>query len=265
MHRPWPSNPILCAALLVWALLLASPAAAQPRSDDESARLHFEAATEYFRRGAYAEAEREFLASYELSHRPQLFFNIYLSRERLGDFAGAAEALRRYLAEGGDVQNRDELEDRLANLDRRAAQRAAEERTRAEAEARAAEASSGGSSAPESDGGSGIGAPALVAYGVGGAGVITYAIAGGLAIASDRDLAGTCGRDSGRTCSASDVAPLHTRSVVADVGLALGLAGAATGLVLTFVMREPGDDRASVVVVPSLAEGRLGLLAAGRF
>jgi len=76
--------------------------------------------------------------------------------------------------------------------------------------------------------------PALVAFGAGGAGLVTFAIAGGLALGEDRALADRCNG----SCSESDLSKLDRRTTVADVGIAVAAAGVATGLVLFFVLRD---------------------------
>ncbi|MBC7171222.1 MAG: hypothetical protein H5U40_02285 [Polyangiaceae bacterium] len=236
-----------------------SAASAQARTDDTSARTHFEAATEYYRRGAYGDAEREFLAAYELSHRPELLYNVYLARERIGNFAGAAEALRQYLAEVAEVDERDALEARLVNLEARAAAEAEEQPRQNEAAPAAATGPRVSETRPR------VGVPALIAYGVGGAGLVTFAVAGGLAIAEDSSLAESCGRDAGRTCSADEVAGLRRRTLTADIGLGVGLAGAVTGVVLTFVGRDPNEDERALTVRPAFTASSVGLVAQGRF
>jgi hypothetical protein len=96
-------------ALALAALaLLVSPAAAAAQdapptaTEDASttqAREHFRVAMDHYNAGRFAEAATEFQRSYDLSHRPELLHNIYLSRRDMGDIAGAVDALRLYLTE----------------------------------------------------------------------------------------------------------------------------------------------------------------------
>jgi tetratricopeptide (TPR) repeat protein len=238
-----------------WALALAlatvavtgEPARAQ--STDEQAQAHFQSGTLYFDRGEYEHAVREFEAAYELSGRVPLLYNLYLANERLGQYGQAASALERYLDQTEDVPTRDSLEARLATLERRAAQQAAGE---------------------DPDQGATDGAamplPAWIAFGVGAAGLATFAVAGGLALAEDRSLAARCGPDAGRTCTGDDVARLDRRNTTADVGLGIGVAGAVTGLVLWLVLRDRGADRRTGTAWgPWLPPGGAGLSAQGRF
>src|SRR5688500_8872763 len=76
---------------------LTSTAWAQPgaQTDDERARMHFQAGNAYFQTGEYDAALREFQRSYELSARPALFYNMALVHERLGNLEQAIAHLQR--------------------------------------------------------------------------------------------------------------------------------------------------------------------------
>jgi tetratricopeptide (TPR) repeat protein len=99
----------------------------QQDNADEAARIHFEAGTSYYETGDYELALQEFTHSYDLSHRPELQYNLSLTYEKLGDLDAAVEALDRYLKEGPDIPNRETLELRLANLKKRLEQQKQEE------------------------------------------------------------------------------------------------------------------------------------------
>jgi hypothetical protein len=100
---------------------------------------------------------------------------------------------------------------------------------------------------------------------VGAAGLVTFAVAGGMALGEDNDLASSCGADAGRTCSGADVARLERLNRTADVGLALGLAGAATGTILYFLIDQDGAEDRSVSVVPYGSLTGAGASASVRF
>jgi len=68
------------------------------------------------------------------------------------------------------------------------------------------------------------------------------------------DLERSCG--AAGTCTDAQVQTVHTRAVIADIGLATGIVGAAAGTLLLFVgpgaARDPRqhDDRVSFRVAP---------------
>lgn len=75
---------------------------------------------------------------------------------------------------------------------------------------------------PSGDGGPPI--ASFVAWGVGGAGLVVLAVAGGLARARMAEL-----DDCRPNCSESQVNDAETKATVANVGLVVGIAGAVTG------------------------------------
>ncbi len=237
----------LRAAGIVLSFVLASigiPVEAQTSQADAAAQRHFLSAQAYFERGEYDAAAREFRAAHALSGRPGLLFNIHLAEERLGHFAEAAAMLERFLAEQSEIEDRELLEARLRSLRERAAEAAqTTERTDAAPEVPAppvaVDARRGRSRMPTGS---------IVAFAVGGAGVAAFAVAGGLALAEDRDLADRCGVDAGRRCTDGELAVLERRSRTADVSLALGLGAAATGLVLFFVLDDEQPPPVSAFV-----------------
>jgi len=119
------------AALL---LLVSTFATAHGSAQTDPGRIHFQAGAADYESGDYEHALGEFQRAYELSQRKQLFYNIALSYQQIGDLAHAIEFLGRYLSEVEDIPNRSALERRQANLQRRLdAQRAqAEEQTATE-------------------------------------------------------------------------------------------------------------------------------------
>jgi hypothetical protein len=91
-----------------------------------------------------------------------------------------------------------------------------------------------------------------VAGGVGAAGMLTFAIFGSMAQSNYDDLtracpAGPCGADK-----ASEISSGKTQETVANVGLALGIAGLATGAALFVVSLPRGNatPSAALVVMP---------------
>jgi tetratricopeptide (TPR) repeat protein len=224
--------------------------------NEGEAQAHFAAARNHFERGHYEEALVEFEAAYELSGRPALLYNLYLTHERLGRLEEAADHLERYLAHAGE--RRELLEARLESIRERL-----EEQRRRAAEAAASEAEGGDEAVappPALDGG---GAPvtAIASFAVGGAGLIAFGLFATLSTIEDGDLAETCGADAGSYCTDDDVSSLGTYNLLADIGLGVAAVGAALGLI--FLLTADGDnDAEQVTVAPWLGPGLGG--AAGR-
>lgn len=258
----------LCMAVVLGSLLLSRGARAQ-ETTDARARQHFEAGEDYYAEGDYEGAVRELLRAYELSHRPELFFNLYLAEERLGRLDAATEHLEAYLQAVPDAPERELLERRLANL--RARIEAARSTTPpVEAEHAVPPVVAAPDAPPPRsprgpDGGLlAAGATALV---IGGLGLVGLAVGGGLATGENDRLARSCGSMSTGTCSDAEVADLRTFSTVADVGLGVGVAGVAAGTVLVAIAMtasSPGDA-AATRVTPRLSASEVGLALTGTF
>lgn len=249
----WTRAWVLCACAWL-GVVAASPARAQESAADRQGRAHFEAARLHFDRGAYEEAQREFLAAYELSHRAELLYNLYLTAERLADFDQAIDYLERYLTEGApDDERRATLTPRLENLRERRARLAAGEAP--DPEAPEAETPPLPTSHP------GDVVPAAITFGVAGAGLVTFAIFGGLALAEDDALAASCGV----RCSDAQLGALGTFTLVADIGWITALAAAAVGTVLLFTIGMPGEDAPHASLAPWLSPSDGGLSLQGVF
>ena len=263
-------------ALVLAAAFGATEGHAYAQDDANRARLHFQAGASYYEAGDYEDALREFQRSYDLSQRPELFYNFSLCHQQLGRLDEAIVYLDRYLREVEEVPNRANLERRLTNFrtqqanEARAAeeerQRAAQQR-RAEAEAAAAggDAEEPEPAAPDSneDEGGANGA-AIGSFVVAGAGVVVLGVAGGLALAQRSDL-----DDQGcaPNCDSGDVSTLRTRAIVADIGLAVALVGATLGVVFLLTGGEEDDEseQASWGVSPWVGPRSGGAAVAGRF
>lgn len=259
------------ALVLGLACLAPSLALAQGATGDatEEARRHFEAGTEAFDVGEYVRAATEFRTAYDITHHPDLLFNIYSALERAGELEQAADALEGYLRDGDpDEERRTALSARLARLRERLAQARADaaeaelqaERDRAREPQESETPHAPAEPAPADDGGGGI-HPAGVGLLIGGGVLlVTFAIVAGLAAAEDGHLADTCSPG----CSDDQVATLSTLNLVADVSWIAGAVVAATGLVLLFALPPEGDG-ASASIAPWAAPGAGGLVAVGRF
>jgi len=260
----------LLYGLLVSSLsgLVASTASAQS-SQDTIARAHFQAGSGYFDTGDYEAAVREFERAYALSPHPPLLYNLYAAHERLGNIEQAVKYLEQYLATASDVTNREALEARLSNLRRRLTEPGDQGAPVAMAPPDAHAEPQPVAEAEPVDGAQGGGSPGhsrrfwlgVVSLSVGGAGLATFAVAGGLALKEDHALAKRCGRDAGMHCSEAQLSGLHTRTLVSDLGLGLGVVGAVVGVTLLWLDRREARVRPSVHVD---ARGA-GLALGGRF
>jgi len=111
-------NPLWSASLLLasWGLgTYPTVASAQ----DDPGRIHFQAGASDYESGDYQHALGEFQRAYDLSQRTQLFYNISLCYQQLGDLEHAVEFLGRYLNEVEEIPNRAALERRQENLTQR--------------------------------------------------------------------------------------------------------------------------------------------------
>ncbi len=202
----------------------------------------------------------------------------------MGQLQPAITRLEQFLAASPEAPNRAALEERLVNLRRRhAAQQAGgtatptgedppptlmtHPETDEPGETQPAETDVGDPELDEStDASSGGGNGAAIAmFGVAGAGVVTFAVAGLMTRSEDRALARTCGRDGARDCTDAEVRGLRRRSITADVGLSLGVVSGVIGLVLLLVQ---GDDEASdddVAVQADVRPGGASVTVGGRF
>ncbi|MBI2898204.1 MAG: tetratricopeptide repeat protein [Deltaproteobacteria bacterium] len=107
------------SALLVVAVLLAAPSAAEAQMDERAARAHFEAASSYYDQGRYEEALHEFEEALRAAPDAQkglMVFNIGQAQERLGRLAEAIESFQRYLELEPAAPDRAAIEARLSNL-----------------------------------------------------------------------------------------------------------------------------------------------------
>jgi tetratricopeptide (TPR) repeat protein len=257
--------------LLAALLAFTAPALAQPASEnmDAIARAHFQAGTGYFETGDYANAIREFERAYELTHYPQLLYNLYASHERLGQLEPAAARLAQFIEASPDAPNRVALEERLANLRRRIEQGST-------APSETPENTTLTEPAPEGESESEAEPPPLpvreeaqrprsaapfIMFSAAGVGLVTFTVAGFLARAEDRDLARTCGRDAGRTCTDSQVSRLKRRTAIADTGLGVTIGFAALGAVL--LLAQPGEAAVTMSAGVDQNGGSVGIT--GRF
>lgn len=270
MARSFLASLVLALASCV---VLAGAVRAQT-SDDEQAHVHFQVAASYYEQANYESALREFLEAYRLSHRSQLYYNLSLCYQQLGDLANAVDYLDRYLREITDIPNRASLETRLENLRARlAAQQAgtppppdttgtetttttvetSTETTEGTETSTTSTTSTTSSASSSGGGGDSLNVGAIVGFSVAGLGLILGATFTGLAASENGSISGMpCATT--RTCTDSQLSGMRTDALVADVMWGVSLVGAAAGLVLLLVNPGGGggssDAHASLRLVP---------------
>ncbi|HJL19096.1 MAG TPA: tetratricopeptide repeat protein [Sandaracinaceae bacterium LLY-WYZ-13_1] len=249
----------LRACLLLGALTLglAATARAQEAPDEATitrAQQLFGEAEEAYEAHRYATAARLFRQVHALmeGHPRQhlVLFNLGQCLADAGEYDEAIEVLRRYLDEGGAaIENRGEVEARIAQL----------EELRGE----------GGAppTAPEPSGpDEGLMTGSIVAFGVGGAGLVAMGVFGGLAIAEHESLADGCGATT--SCTEDDVATGDAFALAADVALGVGAAGLATGVALLVAALSSGgdgEDRAELPLSPWVSANGAGAVGRATF
>jgi tetratricopeptide (TPR) repeat protein len=238
---------VTALAFLVALLMLAGSAAAQggPQNDDE-ARVHFRLGTAYYDSGRFAQAAQEYKQAYDLSKRPELLYNLFLAYRDAGDIALAADALRQYLADAPNIQERKKLEARLEALekilaDQPPAPATTEAQTNLQSEAAQSSIPEPAPTAPPPE--RKLTWLPWTLLGVGGAMVVGGVVTGKLASDDEHELEQRCPNESKCSLSEAEVEHLQSSgSSKAKVGDALWISGAVTaGMGLAFVFWRPWD------------------------
>jgi hypothetical protein len=103
--------------------------------------------------------------------------------------------------------------------------------------------------------------PAYVLFGVGGAGIVTGAVTGVLALTTKSTLTSECPGDRCKPSASGDLSSLKTLSWVSTIGFAAGAAAVGGGVVL--FLRAPSSDpspRGAVTLTPIVGLGTVGLV-----
>jgi len=239
----------LAALGVLFGALILGPFAAAAQDDDPrvtEARRHFELGDEHFEAGRFALAAEEFQRAFGLMREaqhpnaPLVLFNVGRSMEELGRDDEARDAYREFLAARPDNDELvDNARERLARL--------------------------GGDPPPPPGGDSGGGSISPVGpvlMGVGGAALVTGLILGGVGLARDGEVGEACPGRAGCPESARGAYDdAQTLTLAGDILWISGAVIAATGLVLTLVLTDGGDDESSA----SLWCGPLGCGVGGSF
>ena len=211
----------LLAALILGAAGAASAqeTEAAPTAEEARAREHFEIGRRHYDMGSFREAAREFEAAYELSQRPALLLNVYLSYRDAAAPLEAARALRAYLESGvvGEA-DRPNLERRLEALERQAA----------------------GSASPRPASSPDVVPPALV-LGSGGALVLAGIATGIATVAEHGALEEACPAMRCPEAEAGRIDTVRALGITTDVLIGVGAAAAAAGLIWLIVELSAGS------------------------
>ncbi len=217
---------IFVLASLVLILSASSPAWAQEAADGpaiQEARRRYTLAEELFHGGNYAGALREWEQVYQLMeghpNRGMVLFNIGRAYQELNRTREALSHFRRYLAETPES----------------APQRAEASQIIRELELRAEiEGGSGGGFSPSPVG--------IAIAGVGAAAMVAGGVLGGVALSQDSSARADCSAGACPPDAHAALVDAHTVANAADGLLWGGLAVAAVGVVLTFVLGSQGNE-----------------------
>jgi len=241
-----------------------SPDQEQQVSDllDEEARTRFQLGSTLYRQGRFDDAAREFRGAYDVSHRPELLYNLYLVERDAGHTQEAADALRTYLSDASQIPDRGLMEGRLAALDEQLERaRAAQDATHGDTSDDGAEVGAAIDAPPPVEPPSRVLPIALMA-----AGGAVLLVGGGFAFAAKSkhdDLDAVCVAGRCPNSSQSDIDALHRDTLIADLSFAIGGVSVATGLLL-LLLRHGSNENEPSVSAGCGPEG-CGLSLQGRF
>ena len=198
--------------------------------DGQEARAHFSLGQLHFSRDRFPEAAREFEAAFGLVPHPELLYNAYLAWRDAGEQRESARVLRTLLAlpELTDALPRERLQARLDALEVSLAERAELESRLQQAEERASRPN------PETTQTSWL--PGWALLGGGAAIAIAGSITGGAALSLYDSVSARCSNNLCPPETESDRETGQGLTIATDVLLPLGVALAATGLVLALVL-----------------------------
>ena len=106
--------------------------------------------------------------------------------------------------------------------------------------------------------------PALIAFGVGGVGLVVGAVTGGLALGKHGTLANECTNGACSPSAQSDLDSYHSTALLSTIGFIVGGVGVAAGAVLWFTApKTEANGSGTAYVAPYVGPGTVG--AVGRF
>lgn len=239
---------VICCAVLLLSMVVATPGRAQQTPDDAAAREHFERGRVAFEQADYEAALIYFRHAYRLSHRGELQYNIGVAADRLQREEEALEAFEHYLEESENAAREAEVQERISALRQSIAEREATERALAEATIRY--------QTPAGDGAVHDGARIPTSAIVGSSALAAVGVAGVAAMSVGLAKNGSCSQEvAGRCVTESSATPWTW--VYGGVGVA-ALVGSATWLALS--AKHSRDKRKTQVSVSPT-----GVMVSGTF
>lgn len=249
----------MCAAAVSWSVAVRADDTA-----DELARRHFDSGAAYLEESDYDNALKAFQKAYELSHRPEILLNIATVQERRGDLPAAIAALQQYLDAAPNGDRAETTRIRLENLQKRLAEAppppppapppAATTAPPAPPPAATTTPPPPPPAPPQTKPNY---LPAYVAFGVGGAGVVTAVITGILANGKYQDAKDSCSPH----CTDAQIASAKSLALVSTIATGVAVVGAGVGLTLYLTSSSSKSATAApalrIAVGPSSAHARL--------
>lgn len=233
---------------------------AEAQKNEDEARAHFLLGRSLHDRGEFLKAAQEFELAYSSSGRAALLYNIFVAYRDANDAVRATDALRRYLAEEPNVENRGQLEAKLAAMEGVAKeqaeqQKAAEEARKAreaEEQAQSQEESAANQQAVDQAGGEpaqvedkGFPIGPVIVMGVGGVMILSSIGTGVVASGAQSELEDGCPTRMNCDPSLQDTKDKgETFALVTDVLLFGGIAVAGAGTAWLLIDMMSGDEAA---------------------
>lgn len=268
-----------CALLLVvgtTAAVLGGTAEAMQLTPGQKAemKLHYEKATRAYDVQKYTEAVDEYQKAYEIGGDPAMLYNVAQSYRLADQLSEALRFYRRYLQRSPNARNREDVERKIADLEK-----TVEDRRKAAAAATAPPPVAPPPpvtppvTPPETpvveEGGGGARIAGIVIASIGGAALVGAAITGKLAQSKGEELSDASGK--GKTFDPSLESSGKLLDKVAIASVIGGGALAITGVILILVSGSGGggggEQHASALpmVTPVLGSGLVGAGAVVRF
>lgn len=235
---------LVCAIALTTAF---APGNAFAQTDDDTARSFYEAGVAAHTLGRFEVALTAFTQGYELSGRPQFLYNMASCQDRLHRSAEALALYQQYIEALPEDENHDVAVRRMEFLQREIDEAAASN-TEADPEPQLVEPVEPIEPATKS---AFLSAPALIGFGVGAAGLITFTVAGVIHRSRFSDLQDTCAPG----CTDADVTTTSRPALIADIGLGVGVAGLVFGVIYGLVAGPTDNDGGTQVSVSPIRGG----------
>jgi tetratricopeptide (TPR) repeat protein len=214
---------LACAAVLTWP-----HAARADDTADELARRHFDSGAAYLEESDYDNALKAFQKAYELSQRPEILLNIATVQERRGDLQAAIAALQAYLDAAPNGERAETTRLRIQNLQKRLAESPPTPPPATAPPPPPPAAATAPPPPPPAPPPPPNRLPAYIAFGAGGAGLVTAVITGVLANGKYQDLKDKCSPN----CTDAQVSPAKSLALVSTIATGVAVVGAGVGVTL---------------------------------